>query len=119
MPSLQSDGFSNLSASGSAISHTSSGPTPVFGFIGTESRLVRCLLRLNRSDRPGVELLASLHSQCSSLPLIQFLRLLTVPVLIDAFPAQRFIAVVSVWALPLPSIPVFITYLVNRTKCCL
>ena len=52
-------------------------------------------------------MLASLHSQCSSFPLIQFLRLLTVSVLADAFPAQPFISVLRVWALPLPSIPVF------------
>lgn len=55
----------------------------------------------------GQELSCLPHSTASVHPLIQFLRLLTVPVLTDAFPAPPFISVVSVWALPLPSIPVF------------
>lgn len=110
MPSLQKDGVSNFSASESAASHVPALAQHLCAVLSGQSHapwFVHSLLPLDPGDRPGVELLASLHSQSLSFSLIQFLHLLPVPVRTDAFPAQPFISVVSLWALPLPSVPGF------------
>ena len=77
-PSLQADGFSHFSASGSATSHV-----PALAqhlclqvvFLGQSyvPSFVHCPLLLHQGDRPGVVFLVSLHSRGSFFPSIRFL----------------------------------------------
>lgn len=83
-----------------------SGATPVFSFVGTEPRPLLCPVSAAPGPRGQARSRVACLTPQPASPLIQFLCLLPVPVLTDAFPAEPFISVVSVWALPLPSLPV-------------
>ena len=119
-PSLQSDAFSNLSASGSAISHTSSGPTPVFSFIGTESRPLSTVC-CAWTPVTGQELSCLPHSTASVHPFLWFsffVCLLFLSLLMPFLLSPSFQCSGS-GLCPYRPYQSFITYLVNRTKCCL
>ena len=120
VPSLQKDEFNNFFASGSATSHVPALAQHLCSVLSGQSHapcFVHCLLLLDPGDRPGVELLASLHSQpflwFSFFVCFLFLSLL-MPFLLS--PSFQW----SVSGLcPHHLYQSCIAYLVNSTKCCL